>query len=276
MSTQTGVALVLALASTTLTNIAYLLEHDAAAALPTLSLRRPLHSVQALLTDRSWLLGFALESAGFALYVAALALAPLSLVQSVAAGGIGILAFVSARMSHRQLGRTELAGVWISMLGLLALAVSLVGGSGEGTGGTTGEILLWLGATAAAAGVALLLGRRFGWSGVAYGIAGGLLFSIGDISVKIATQGGMRTAFAVGVVIGYSLGTFFLQLGYQKTRALTVAGIATLLTNALPIAAGSVVLGEPVPSGAWGALRILAFAAVTAGAILLARPGRGS
>jgi len=276
VSAQTAVALVLALASTTLTNIAYLLEHDAAAALPTLSLRRPLHSVQALLTDRSWLLGFALEGAGFALYVVALALAPLSLVQSVAAGGIGILAFVSARMSHRQLGRTELAGVWISMLGLLALAVSLLGGSGEGTGGTTGEILLWLGATAAAAGVALLLGRRFGWSGVAYGIAGGLLFSIGDISVKVATQGGVRTAFAVGVVIGYSLGTFFLQLGYQKSRALTVAGIATLLTNALPIAAGSVVLGEPVPSGALGALRIIAFAAVTAGAILLARPGRGS
>jgi len=276
VSAQTAVALVLALASTTLTNIAYLLEHDAAAALPTLSLRRPLHSVQALLTDRSWLLGFALEGAGFALYVVALALAPLSLVQSVAAGGIGILAFVSARMSHRQLGRTELAGVWISMLGLLALAVSLLGGSGEGTGGTTDEILLWLGATAAAAGVAVLLGRRFGWSGVAYGIAGGLLFSIGDISVKVATQGGVRTAFAVGVVIGYSLGTFFLQLGYQKSRALTVAGIATLLTNALPIAAGSVVLGEPVPSGALGALRILAFAAVTAGAILLARPGRGS
>jgi hypothetical protein len=44
----------------------------------------------------------------------------------------------------------------------------------------------------------------------------------------------------------------------------------------LPIAAGSVVLGEPVPSGALGALRILAFAAVTAGAILLARPGKGS
>jgi hypothetical protein len=276
VSTQTGVALVLALASTTLTNIAYLLEHAAAAALPALSLRRPLHSVQSLLTDRSWLLGFALEGAGFALYVVALALAPLSLVQSVAAGGIGILAFVSARMGHRRLGRTELAGVWISMLGLLALAISLAGGSSEGTGGTTGEILLWLGATAAAAVVALALGRRFGWRGVAYGIAGGLLFSIGDISVKIATQGGVRTAFAVAVVIGYSLGTFFLQLGYQRTRALTVAGIATLLTNALPIAAGSVVLGEPVPSGALGALRILAFAAVTAGAILLARPGRGS
>jgi hypothetical protein len=276
VSTQTGVALVLALASTTLTNIAYLREHDAAAALPALSLRRPLHSAHVLLTDRSWLLGFALEGAGFALYVAALALAPLSLVQSVAAGGIGILAFVSARMSHHRLGRSELAGVWISMVGLLALAISLAGGSSEGTGGETGEILLWLGATAAAAVVALAIGRRFDAHGVAYGIAGGLFFSIGDISVKIATQGGVRTAFAVGVVIGYSLGTAFLQLGYQKRGALTVAGIATLLTNALPIAAGSVVLGESVPSGAYGVLRILAFAAVTAGAILLARPGKGS
>ena len=84
----------------------------------------------------------------------------------------------------------------------------------------------------------------------------------------------LRAAFAVSVVLGYALGTAFLQLGYQKREALTVAGIATLLTNALPIAAGSVVLGEPVPSGALGVMRILAFAAVTAGAILLARPSR--
>ncbi len=276
MSAQTVIALVLALAATTLTNVAYLREHDAAAALPALSLRRPLHSVQALLTDRSWLIGFAHESGGFTLYVAALALAPLTLVQSVSAGGIGILAFVSARMRRRRLGRHELAGVLVSMLGLLALAVSLAGGSGEGSGGSTSEILLWLVATAGAAAVALALGRRFGSLAVAEGIAGGLFFSIGDISVKVATQGGARTAFAIGVIAGYSLGTVFLQFGYQKGGALTVAGLATLLTNALPIAAGTVVLGEPVPSGAYGATRIVAFAAVTLGAILLARPDRGA
>ena len=274
MSTQTALALLLALASTTLTNVAYLREHDAAAALPALSLRRPLHSVQALLTDRSWLVGFALESCGFALYVAALALAPLTLVQSVSAGGIGILAFVSARMRRRSLGRHELAGALISMFGLLALAVSLAGGSGEGTGGSTFEIVLWLAATAGAAVVALALGRKFGKLAVAEGIAGGLFFSIGDISVKVATQGGGRAVFAVGVIAGYSLGTAFLQLGYQKGGALTVAGLATLLTNALPIAAGSVVLGEPVPSGVYGGVRVAAFAAVTLGAILLAQPDR--
>ena len=78
------------------------------------------------------------------------------------------------------------------------------------------------------------------------------------------------------MIAGYSLGTAFLQLGYQKGGALTVAGLATLLTNALPIAAGTVVIGEPVPSGTFGGVRIVAFAAVTVGAILLARPDRGT
>jgi len=275
LSAQTGIALLLALAATTLTNIAYLRQQDAAAALPALSLRRPLRSLRTLLADRRWLAAFALESSGFALYVVALALAPLTLVQSIAAGGIGVLAFFSARFGHRELARHEIGGVLVSMLGLLALALSLQGGSREGAGGSTVEIVLWLGATGGAAVVALALGQRLGGLAVAEGIAGGLCFSIGDISVKVATGGGARTVFAVAVVAGYALGTALLQVGYQKGGALTVAGLATLLTNALPIAAGTVVLGEPVPSGAYGGLRIAAFAAVVAGAILLARPGRG-
>jgi len=272
VTTETAVAIVLALASTTLINVAYLREHDAAAALPALSLRRPLHSAATLLSDRSWLMGFALESAGFALYVAALALTPLTLVQSISAGGIGILAFASARISRRRLNRHELAGVVVSMLGLLALGVSLAGGTDEGTAGSLGKILLWLTATVGAAAVAIALGRTFGGLAVAEGVAGGLFFSIGDISVKIATEGGARSAFAVGAIVGYALGTALLQLGYQRGGALTVAGLATLLTNALPIAAGTVVLSESVPSGALGVLRIVAFVAVTLGAILLARP----
>jgi hypothetical protein len=87
VSVSTAIALVLALVSTTLTNIAYLREHDAAAELPVLSLRRPLQSARILLSDRTWLLGFAMETGGFLLYAAALALASLALVQSVAAGG---------------------------------------------------------------------------------------------------------------------------------------------------------------------------------------------
>jgi hypothetical protein len=160
------------------------------------------------------MLGFAMESGGFAAYAAALALAPLALVQSIGAGGIGVLAFVSSRISGRQLGPRKSVGVAISVLGLL--------------------------------------------------------FSMGDFSTKLARQGAAHFAFVVTLIIGYTLGTSCLQLGYQRGEALTVAGLATLCTNALPIAAGTIVLHEPVPSGALGSARVLAYVAGTAGAILLA------
>ncbi|HWF73203.1 MAG TPA: hypothetical protein VG186_07655 [Solirubrobacteraceae bacterium] len=274
MRWQTALALALEVVSTTLANLAYLREHDAAAALPCLSLRRPLHSLHLLLGNRSWLLGFAMETGAFVLYAAALALASLAVVQSIGAGGIGVLAYIQARASHRRLSRRELIGVSLAVFGLFALAVSLAKNSGAGGKGSTPAILAWLGATAALALLALWLGRRAGQGAVAEGIAGGLLFSIGDLSTKLATQGGARLAFVITLILGYTLGTSLLQLGYQRGGALTVAGLATLLTNALPIAAGTIVLGEPVPAGVLGALRIFAFAAVTAGAILLASPDR--
>ena len=271
---QVAIGLLLAAVSTTLTNVAYSREHDAAAALPALSLRRPLHSLKLLLGDRSWMLGFAMESGGFASYAAALALAPLAIVQSIGAGGIGVLAYVTARVSGRRLGRAQLIGVSLSVLGLVLLGVSLAKSSGGGGRGSTAGILAWLGGTALLALVVLQVGRRRGGTGmgIAEGLAGGLLFSIGDFSTKLVTQGGAHFAFVVTLVIGYVLGTSLLQLGYQRGSALTVAGLATLATNALPILAGTIVLGEPLPSGGLGAARVLAYLAVVVGAILLASP----
>ncbi len=272
MNGDTAIAIALAAISTTLANVAYLREHDAAASLPSLSMRRPLQSLRLLLASRGWMLGFAMEIGGFACYAVALGLAPLALVQSIGAGGIGVLAYVSSRLKGTQLSGRQLWGVGFSMLGLLALALSLAKSSGGGGNGSTAAVLLWLGGTALLAVLVLSAGRRSGAEAVAEGVAGGLLFSIGDLSTKLMTQGGARVAFAITLIIGYTLGTSLLQLGYQRGGALTVAGLASLLTNALPIAAGTIVLGEPVPSGVFGVLRVLAFAAVTAGAILLAAP----
>ena len=267
-----AIALVLAFVSTMLVNLAYLREHAAASTLPPLSLVRPARSFRLLLGDQRWVAGFAMECGGFALYVAALALAPLALVQSVGAGGIGLLAFGSARVRGRALSPRELGGAVVSMLGLLLLALSLTGGGGRSARGSVLAIAIWLAATALLAVVALAAGRDRLGAGAAYGIAGGLLFSVGDIATKVATQGGARIAFASVLVAGYVLGTSLIQIGYQSGAALSVAGIATLLTNALPIAAGTVLLHETPPSGAEGVLRVLAFAAVVAGAIMLARP----
>lgn len=273
-----ALALVLALTSAILVNTAYLREHDAAARLPRFSPRHPITAAHSLLADRVWLAAFAMETIGFGLYVAALALAlaPLALVQSVGAGGIGLLAVGSARLARRPLSRRESLGTAVSVLGLVLLALSLADGAAQDAPGSAVVIVAWLAAAAAAAlAVLAAAARRLLAQGAACGVAGGLLFAVGDISTKAATQGGARIAFAATLIAGYALGTSLLQIGYQRGAALSVAGIATLLTNALPIAAGTVVLHEGVPGGALGVLRVLAFAAVVAGAILLAR-GEGN
>jgi len=166
--------------------------------------------------------------------------------------------------------------VLLSIVGLAALAISLAGGGNKGGGGGGASIVLWLGITAGVAIVLVLFGRRLIGVAMADGVAGGLFFSIGDVSTKVATQGGARVGFVVTLVVGYTVGTALLQVGYQAGGALTVAGLATLLTNALPIAAGMVVLDEAVPPGALGGIRLVAFVAVIGGAVLVARPERPS
>src|SRR2546429_6498227 len=121
------IGLTIAFASALVTNTAYSLEHDAAAALPPLSPRRPFRSVQILLRDRRWLIAFGAESAGWLMYVAALRLAPLALVQAVAASRGAVPAFRTAPRHPSRLARREPAAVALAIAGLVRLPPSLVG-----------------------------------------------------------------------------------------------------------------------------------------------------
>ena len=264
------VALALTLASAFALNWGYLREHAAASRLPPLSVSRPLRSLRLLLSSRGWLGGFFWETLGFGLYVAALALAPLALVQAVAAGGIGILALLVARVSGTDLDRRERAGVAVSLGGLVLLAISLAGGSAHGTQGSWHLIALWLGASAGAAALAISTGASVMRGGAAFGVAAGILFAAGDVSTKAAVSGGDHLFVGPAIIGFYAAGTIVLQIGFQRGGALTTAGIATLGTNAIPIAAAMTVFAEPLPDGPLRIVRVLSFAAVVAGAVVLA------
>lgn len=62
-----------------------------------------------------------------------------------------------------------------------------------------------------------------------------------------------------------------LQWAYQRGDALTAAGLATMATNAMPIAAGFVLSGETPPSRGRAVLQIAAFACLVASAVALGR-----
>ena len=262
-------ALLITLVSACLLNVGYLLQHSVASQAPPLSLRHPLASMRSLLGSGRWLLGLVTEGAGWLLYVGALALAPLSLVQATAAGGIGILALMVSRVTHVPLSGRERIGVLSSVTGLALLGVSLLGSHGEGAASGYVWISVWLVASVAVAAVLIGLSRTIG-GGPAWGLAAGILLAAGDVSTKMAVSGGAaNVAFFACLIVLYSAGTVVLQAGFQRGSALTIAGLATLLTNALPIAAGMLVFHEPFPRGWVGAVRIIAFAAVIGGAYML-------
>lgn len=271
---QIALALVITLVSACVLNVGYLLEHSVASKAPPISLHHPVASVRSLLGNRRWLLGFASEAAGWLLYVAALALAPLSLVQATAAGGIGILAVMVSRVTHVRLTERERIGVLLSVVGLALLGVSLVGSHSEGSISGYVWISVWLVASAGAAGILIRLSGVIG-GGPAWGLAAGILFAAGDVSTKMAVSGGAaNVAFLACLITFYAVGTVVLQAGFQRGGALTTVGLATLLTNALPIAAGMLVFHEPFPGGWVGAVRIVAFAGVVGGAFLLSSHAR--
>ena len=100
----------------------------------------------------------------------------------------------------------------------------------------------------------------------------GLLFADGDISAKLVSLGGIWFLALIPVIACYAAGTGVLQTGFQHGSALTAAGIATLVTNAVPItAAGFVLFAEALPSGAQGVIQVAAFAAIVASAGFLGR-----
>jgi hypothetical protein len=270
MSSSAPIGLGLAFGSALLTNLAYSFEHDAAAALPPLSPRRPFRSAELLLRDRRWMAAFALESAGWLLYVAALRLAPLALVQAVTASGVAVLAFATARGRPSRLALRERVAVVLALAGLTLLSLSLVGTTASDHHPPAVGIAIWLAACGGGAVLLIAVPTRFARA-ASLGLATGLLFSVGDISAKLVGYGGWWLVALVPLVIGYAAGTSVLQSAYQQGDALTAAGTATMVTNAVPIVAGFVLFDETLPRGTRAVLQVAAFACLVVSAVALGR-----
>jgi hypothetical protein len=268
--------LCLAIASACCLNVGFLWQHETASQLPALSVRRPLESLRLLFANLRWLAGFAVGLAGWALYAGALRVAPLSLVQAVSAGGIGLLALLVERTTGARLDPRERAGVAAAVLGLVLLGVSLWGGDAStGHHGSPRTVAAWVGASLVLAMLAAGPGVRWLAGGAGFGLAAGVMYAAGDVATKAAVAGGLAVLFTAVVLVCHGLAFVAMQLGFQRGGALSTVGVSTLATNALPIAAGTLVFGEAVPAGAMGALRLLAFAGVVAGAALLASSSSG-
>jgi hypothetical protein len=262
-----ALGLALAIASAVAINSGYYVQHGAATELPRLTLRRPLRSLALLFRDVRWVAGFFAGIGGWVLYVIALKLAPLSIVQAAAAGGIALLAVLVGRLSRR-----EVAGVVVSVCGLVLLGLSLIHAAAPSGRGSWMSVAVWIAVSLAVAAFAAGPLATVLAGGAGLGIAAGVLYAAGDVGTKAAFSGGARLAFVPVLLACHGLAFVALQLGFQRGSALATAGLASLWTNALPIAAGTLLFAESLPDGARGVARVAAFVCVLIGAVALARP----
>lgn len=272
MTPAIAIGLGLAILASIALNTGFLLQHGGASRAPPVNPLRPIATVGGLLKQRVWLLGLALGMSGWALHVAALSRAPLSLVQAFVAGGLALVAPIATRWFGARLRRTESVAVVVMALGLAALAV---GARGPAPGAPLPGAALALLLAACVLVAALVAARR---EAVRLAVASGLLYGAADTAIKALTIVGSRHGLAAALASVWlpvaalaTAGAFFaFQRALQIGRVVAAIALMTAATYAVSIAAGLVVLGEPIGAGALAPLHAAAFAAVVGAAWVLA------
>jgi hypothetical protein len=282
VSVQLG--LLLALATAFVSIVGFLYKHRGAVNAPPVQWQHPVRSTVALFSNRWWTLGIVVATASWGLHVAALSLAPISLVQSVIAGGLVLLTVVAERLFGIAVTGREWIGVALTAAGLAFLAATL-GNTGDErhsdfAGGTLAGYVALL--SVASLGVMLLAQRSPSRAGVLLGAAAGLQWGASDISIKALSDSlGERGVLVLldplaAVILALSLvGLVVSARSLQLGDAVPVIAVTSAAANLSTIAAGLVVFGEPLPEGALGiTLRMLAFALVVCAAALTPGPVR--
>ena len=91
--------------------VGFLYKHKGAVGSPPVEWSRPVRTSLALFRNRWYVLGIVIAIGSWGFHVAALALAPISLVQSVIAGGLVLLTVVADRLFAHEVTRREWIGV---------------------------------------------------------------------------------------------------------------------------------------------------------------------
>jgi hypothetical protein len=260
--------LVLALLAAGALNIGFFVQHGAANTMLSLTLRHPWRSARVLLASRQWMLGYAAGWIGWGFYIAALSLAPLSLVQAVSAGGVGVLALLVRQMGTPLQPRERL-GAAVGVGGLALLGVSLTVHVAPAAPAHSSTLLLVILIGALLAGLSAIVVAPLVRPAASLGCAAGLLFGVGDLATKGAVSGN-GLWFVPVLALCTAVAFVALQLAFQRGRVLETAGLSTLVNNMIPIAGGLLVFHESLPGGLAGVARQASYAAVVTGAVLLA------
>jgi enterochelin esterase-like enzyme len=260
-------ALLLALVSAAMINLGFVLQHRG------LSRLRGRGRIRAtsVLGSRSWLAGQALGWLGFVTQIVAVAIAPLSMVQAFAAGGLAISVPLAARIFGHRVTRRQLLAVLGMAAALFSLPIGFDGAHGHLHSG------LLIGVALITLSVAVVIALP-AWP-ASRSIAAGVFYGVADAAIK-ADSIGLRAHGAGALLSGWTvlaiLATFGGFLSFQAALRDDHAVNAISLMNAsvalAALSLGVLAFGESLGTNpAATAVHLLAIGVVLACVPPLAR-----
>jgi multidrug transporter EmrE-like cation transporter len=276
--------ILLALACALATNIGFLFKHRGVRAAPPVDIRHPLRTARALFAVRMFTVGMVIASFAWVFHVAALSLAPLSLVQAVLAGGMVLLAVMAERIFGLPVGARQWAGLALMAAGLVLLALTLPPTHGTHSRFSVPGMIAFESALVGM-GVLLIMGRKGApgeHHGMMLGAAAGILFGVSDVAIKaisglIGAHGieGLLSPWTLVTVLASVAAFYASAKGLQDGDAVPVIAVTGTAANVAGIAGGIIVFGDPIAGSPLGlVVQALAFLLVIAAAALTPAPVR--
>jgi drug/metabolite transporter (DMT)-like permease len=279
--------LLLALSCALATNVGFLYKHRGACAAPAVDMRRPWRTARSLFASRLFAIGWVIGLFAWIFHVGALSFAPLSLVQTVLASGVVLLAVMAERVLGVRIGRRQWVGLGLTALGLMLLAVTLPAVHGAHSKFSIPGMISFE-AVLIAIGTLLIIGPRIGapseHHGYMLGAAAGILFGVSDIAVKamtgvIGAHGllGFATPWTLFAVAS-SIAAFYASAkAFQDGEAVPVIAVTGTAANIAGIVGGIIVFGDPLSGDPLMlAVECVAFLLVIAAAWLMPAPVRAA
>ncbi len=283
-----ALGILLALVCAFVANLGFFYKYRGANAVPDVEVRHPLRSARLLFASKWFTLGMIIATGSWALHVAALTLAPMSVIQVSLAAGIVFIAVMADRMFGFEVGRRQWFGLCLTGVGLVMLGLTLPAMHGAHSQFSQVAMISFEAGLFGLGGL-LIMGPRMGGPvehhGVMLGAASGILFGVSDTAIKALTGiTGVHGPLALllspwlAVAVLASIVAFYASArGLQDGDAVPVIAVTGTAANIAGIAGGIVVFGDPMAASPVGVVvQSLAFVLVVVACALMPAPVRAA
>jgi hypothetical protein len=248
--------ILLALICALTSNVGFLFKHRGACQVPPVDYLHPLRTARSLFTCKTFAFGFAIATGAWGFHVAAMSMAPLTIVQSVLAGGVVLLAVMAERTFGLELSRRQWVGIVLTAVGLLLLGFSLPAIHGAHSRFSPLGLGLFEAGFILAA-LVLMFAKQLGLGGRHHGFmlgaSAGLMFAASDVAIKavsgeIAAQGplGLFSPPLAMAAFGSVAAFYASAKALQGGDAVAVIAVTGTGANVGGIIGGIVVFGDPL------------------------------